>query len=121
MCRNANVDCEAGRRLGCQTYCCRLLVRLDPDEREPTARGQVPKGFVDKDIDGYCVNFDRATQLCRIWAQRPRVCREYDCNSDSLLQVAMRHEFGNIVQLVKAASCAYIPQETYVHVPHRQD
>jgi Fe-S-cluster containining protein len=120
MCIAADVDCEAGRRLGCQTFCCRLLVRLDRDERELARGGQPPKGFMDKDEHGYCVNFDRATHLCRIWAKRPRVCREYDCNGDFLLQVAMRREFRNIVELVKAAACDYIPQETYIHVPRHQ-
>ncbi len=24
----ASVDCAKGREMGCQTYCCRLLVRL---------------------------------------------------------------------------------------------
>jgi uncharacterized protein len=117
MCEDANVDCDAGRRLGCQTFCCRLLVRLDPDEREPGSSLQPPKGFVDKDAEGYCVHFDRATRLCRIWARRPRVCRAYDCNADFLLQVALRREFRNIVQLVTAAAEEYVPRESYVHVP----
>jgi len=43
-----NVDCDAGMRLGCQTYCCRLLVRLDPEEREICDGSTTAKGYVDK-------------------------------------------------------------------------
>lgn len=112
-----DVDCAAGRTLGCQTYCCRLLVRLDPDERKSTVDGQTPKGYVDKTPDGYCVNFDRQTNLCSIWHDRPRACRAYSCHGELLLQVALRHEFKNIVELVKLASTAYIPQESYITIP----
>jgi len=110
----ANVDCDAGRRQGCRTFCCRLLVRLAPDERSDDG-----KGFVDKDADGLCVHLDRDSYLCRIWAQRPKVCREYDCNSDDLLQVALRQGFRTIVDLAQAATRMYLPREQYLRVPHR--
>jgi len=109
----ANVDCDAGRRQGCRTYCCRLLVRLAPDERTDD------RGFVDKDPDGLCVHLDRANYLCRIWAQRPKVCREYDCNGDELLQVALRQDFRTIVDLAKAATRMYLPREQFLRVPLR--
>jgi len=113
----ASVDCEAGRKLGCQTYCCRLLVRLDPEEREIGDGTQTPKGYRDKSADGYCIDFDRQTYLCKTWHERPRACRDYSCHGELLLQVAMRHEFKNIVELVKLASTAYIPLETYITIP----
>ena len=112
-----DVDCEAGRKLGCQTFCCRLLVRLDPDERIVCSDGATPKGFIEKSADGYCVNLDRGTHLCRIWAERSRTCRGYDCNSDFLLQVAVRNKFNNIAELAKMAATAYIPKETYIQIP----
>jgi hypothetical protein len=114
----SDVDCNAGRQLGCQSYCCRLLVRLDPDERVPGTHSEPAKGFVDKTPDGYCVNFDRENHLCAIWRARPRVCREYTCNSDELLQIAVRQNFRTIVDLVKAVTQAYIPRENYVRVPY---
>lgn len=113
----SDVNCEAGRRLGCETYCCRLLVRLDPDEREPTTDGSVAKGYVDKHENGDCIHLDTEKLLCRIWHKRPRVCREYECNSDFLLQVAIRNGFTSIGRLVKDASNAFIPKETYIEVP----
>jgi hypothetical protein len=112
-----NVDCVAGRELGCQTYCCRLLVRLDPDERARGDGTQTPKGYVNKAEDGYCINFDRKTHFCKIWHERPRACRAYSCNGELLLQVAIRHEFKNVVELVKLAATVYIPEETFVTIP----
>lgn len=116
-----DVDCAAGRALGCQTYCCRLLVRLEPDERESGDGTQAAKGYVDKTPDGYCINFDRQTNLCSKWHDRPRACREYSCHGELLLQVALRHEFKNIVELVKLAATAYIPQESYITIPPISD
>lgn len=112
-----NVDCQAGMKLGCQTYCCRLLVRLEPEERVEAEGGNTLKGYVDKDEAGYCINFDRQTKLCKNWHERPRACREYSCNGELLLQIALRHEFKNIVELVKLAASEYIPLECYISVP----
>jgi len=116
---DADIDCETGRALGCQTFCCRLLVRLDPDEREPSRDGLPPKGFVDKDLeDGLCIHLDRENHHCRIWAKRPRVCREYHCNDDEMLQAALKlRNFKNIVELAKAAVHLNVPRECYVRVP----
>lgn len=118
MC-DADIDCDAGRALGCQTFCCRLLVRLDPDEREPGQNGLPPKGFVDKDLeDGLCIHLDRDNRRCRIWARRPRICREYHCNDDAMLQAALKlGTFRNIVELAKAAGHLNVPLENYVRVP----
>lgn len=87
---------------------------FDANEREGVAAG-----FVEKDADGYCINLDRGTYLCRIWARRSRVCRGYDCNSDFLLQVAVRNKFANIAELVRLAAVAYIQKEIYIRVPPR--
>lgn len=115
--RNVFVDCDAGRKLGCQTFCCRLLVRLKPHEMGESRDGLPAKGYVDKDPDGMCAHMDRNTWKCKIWEDRPQTCREYSCNDDFLLQVAVREEFANVVDLVDKASTAYIPIETYVKVP----
>lgn len=111
------IDCEAGRRLGCRTFCCRLLVRLEEGEREPGVDGAVAKGFVDKAPDGLCIHFDRDTHRCSIWEKRPRVCREYDCNHDYLLQAAIRLGVTNIVQLSRDAQKLRIAMENCVKVP----
>lgn len=111
------IDCDAGRRLGCNTFCCRLLVRYDADERPPAPPGETAKGCVDKAPDGLCVNLDRSTHRCAIWDRRPRVCREYDCNTDYLLQVALRVGVTNIVQLSRDAIAMTIAPEDWLSVP----
>ena len=115
--QQSNVDCDEGRRLGCATFCCRLLVRLDPEEREPSTNDLPAKGFVDKDEQGNCIHLDLEKGWCRIWENRPRVCREYECNSDYLLQVALRHGFKSIGQLAKSAMAAQIPKQSFIQVP----
>lgn len=111
------VDCDAGRRLGCGTFCCRLLVRLKPHEMRPGEDGLPAKGFVDKTPDGLCVHMDAESGRCGIWEERPETCREYTCNDDFMLQVAVREEFANIADLALKAASAYIPKETYIQVP----
>ena len=121
MSKTCGVDCEQGRLLGCKTYCCRLLVRLSPDEMETPENGQVAKGFVDKDVDGYCIHFDREKFLCGIWMRRPEVCRTYDCNHDRLLQVAIKKTFRNLVDLVNLAGALDLSQEEAVRVPYTDE
>ena len=118
---NPDVNCDAGRLLGCGTYCCRLLVRLDPDEQDPGDGTTPPKGFVDKDKDGYCIHFDRDSELCRNWKNRPRVCREYSCNGDVLLQAAIKTSFKSLPELVRNAAMLYLPKELYISVPCHSD
>jgi len=114
---DAIIDCDMGRRLGCNTYCCRLIVRYYADERPPSVDGSTPKGCVDKGPDGLCIHLDRASGRCGIWEARPRVCREYDCNTDYLLQVAVRVGVKNIVQLSRDALGLQIPREDWVRIP----
>lgn len=112
------IDCEAGRAMGCKTFCCYLLVRLQPHEMVIPEDGSTAKGYVDKDPDGTCVNLDRETFGCKIWATRPHTCRVYECNSDFLLQVVLTQGFdGRIADLAKRAGNAFIPQETFKKVP----
>ncbi len=92
------LNCDEGRRRGCGTFCCRLLVRLSPEE-------QVQRGgarFVDKDDDGHCIHFDAAANRCTDWDNRPAVCREYDCNDDPLLPIVLRDGFTTLTALVTA-------------------
>jgi Fe-S-cluster containining protein len=107
----ALIDCQAGRELGCATFCCRLHVRLNEAER---ARFE-GAGTLEKNEDGLCTYIDKNTFRCTIWDQRPGVCREYTCNDDSLLQVVIREGFTNLKTLV--TSQIFIPKEIYVYVP----
>jgi hypothetical protein len=98
-----------------------LLVRLDPDEMDYSDGSSVAKGYVDKTPDGNCIHFDTETKLCRIWKNRPRVCREYECNSDFLLQVAVRKGFTSIGKLAKDSLKIFVPKETYIRIPLLED
>lgn len=105
------VDCEAGRRLGCRTFCCRLLVRLQAHERDPGS----PKSCVDKAPDGLCLHIDRATFRCAVWEGAPAICRAYDCSTDPLLQIVLREGFSSLVQLV--GSRRVVPKEEWITIP----
>ena len=102
--RDAGVvlDCDTGRRMGCATYCCRLIVRLRPGERDPSDPRE-EKSCVDKDPkSGLCIHLDDETHRCGIWAERPSACREFDCNADYRLQVVLEQRITSIVQLFLA-------------------
>lgn len=104
--REVLVDCDAGRRRGCSTFCCRLLVRLTSEELEKRSIPGVEPGMssVPKNPDGLCIHLDETTHRCRIWSDRPRVCRGYDCAKDELLPVVLKYGFHSLVQLVTLAS-----------------
>lgn len=112
-----SVNCDAGRELGCSTFCCRLIVRLAPGEHDPGNEGRSDKHCVDKDQkSGWCVHLDPTTQDCRVWSRRPRVCREYDCNMDPLLQIVLEHGFVDLTTLVKSRRATASPER---RVPYR--
>jgi Fe-S-cluster containining protein len=98
-----------------------MLVRLQENEMEPTDDGSPAKGYVDKDPEGYCVHIERDSGFCNNWEKRPKVCREYECNSDFMLQVVLREGFVNIAELAKASVRVFIPKETYRFVPTLDD
>jgi uncharacterized protein len=99
-----SLDCDAGRRLGCHSYCCRLLVRLDPGERDPTEPHNSGKRFIDKHPDsGRCIHQVADSGLCGIYERRPRVCRDYDCNHDRMLTVVLRDGCSSIVETSRKA------------------
>jgi uncharacterized protein len=113
------VDCETGRKLGCATFCCKLLVRLDEDEREPSVNGLPSPGYVAKDEKGNCIHIDPETGWCTNWENRPRVCRAYDCNSDPLLQIVLRDGFCSLARLVTTPEPAGLPKVTVPYMSRK--
>jgi uncharacterized protein len=98
------LDCDRGRRLGCATFCCSLIVRLEPGERDPTMPDAFRKSCIDKDPDtGVCIHLDEDHRCCGIYADRPRLCQRYDCRTDPLLPVVLEHGFQSLMQLVSRA------------------
>ncbi len=111
------LNCDAGRTMGCRTYCCRLLVRLTEDEAQQLYPDRPSARFLEKADDELCLYLDRETYRCGIWDKRPEVCRSFDCNTDFLLQVAIKEQFESIVDLAKKAQRIYLPRHLWVKVP----
>ena len=98
---NRPLDCDEGRRLGCGTYCCSLIVRLAPGERDPGGQGRGRKHCVDKDPEtGRCIYLDDDRAGCTVYEHRPHLCREYDCRTDPLLRVVLMEGFHSLTRLV---------------------
>ncbi len=81
---HAPIDC-ADRLAICHAACCRLrvpLTRQDVDEgvvrwdrEQPYLNEQRP--------DGWCVHCATDDRRCAIYAQRPGLCRTFDCRDDA--------------------------------------
>jgi len=73
----------------CQACCCRLEVMLISDTG-------VPKEYITTDQwggevmarldDGWCSALDRATLMCKIYENRPWVCREFEMASPECIE-----------------------------------
>ncbi len=114
------VTCERGREIGCQTYCCMLIVRLTKEEAKELYPNDPNRLSVDKNPQtGYCEFLDVNSKRCTIFERRPKVCREYTCKGDKFLQVAIKQPIESIAELSKRASKTFIPIETYIEIPER--
>lgn len=116
------LDCDRGRELGCKSFCCRLLVRLKDHEMtkvDPVTNRR--KGFVDKNKSGRCIYQDGETGLCTNWENRPSICREYDCNSDDLLQFVIRSKGQRITDWARESVTVTIAKENYIFIPYTGD
>jgi len=113
------IDCDAGRKLGCKSFCCRLLVRLEEHERhEVDPETMRLKGFVSKKQNGKCTFQDDETGLCNNWNNRPKICRQFDCNFDKLLQVVIRSKGNSIADWMKESVAETIDKKDYQYVPY---
>jgi len=76
----SDIDCDQGEHsvVRCSAA---AAGRLEPDERMPAENGW-RKRLHGQGSDGYCIHFDRERGICRIWEQRPKICRSYSCNTD---------------------------------------
>jgi hypothetical protein len=69
----------------CQARCCTFTFPLstaDLDEGVLRWDYGKPYSIRQRASDGYCVHNDPASHGCSVHAQRPRVCRVYDCRDD---------------------------------------
>jgi Fe-S-cluster containining protein len=86
--QNVEIDC-ANRIPLCQARCCTFkyfLTKQDLDEGH--ARWDYGNPYwIKQQADGYCVHSDVQTRECTIHAQRPHVCRVYDCRNDKRIWI----------------------------------
>lgn len=78
------VDCEA-RLPVCKAVCCRMQFALSAEEIESgPMRWDLGRPYLNRrGTDGYCHQNDPGTRCCRVYDQRPAVCRRYSCAGDS--------------------------------------
>lgn len=73
---NHDVSCST-----CQANCCRLEVLLITDTGVPEKYIKVDEWggmTMDRLEDGWCAALDRSSMLCRIYENRPFICREFE-------------------------------------------
>jgi len=80
-----HIDCES-RYGDCGGACCvHFNVQLTLDEiHSGNFQWDVGDPYrLERGPDGHCINLDLDTLRCRVWKDRPTVCRQYSCQTDS--------------------------------------
>ena len=82
--RGVEVDCDARMHI-CKAVCCKLKFPLSCEEVDSgTVKWDIGHPYVIRhESTGYCTHNDTATGGCRIYEDRPAVCRRYSCAGDS--------------------------------------
>lgn len=82
--KSLDIDCAARAHL-CKAACCRLDFTLSKqDLAEGVVRWDVGRPYrIRQREDGWCGHCDATTKACGVHAQRPLVCRQYDCRKDA--------------------------------------
>jgi Fe-S-cluster containining protein len=78
-----DIDCASLLHL-CQARCCSFKVRLSKsDVRSGALEWDIREPYVlSRGPDGYCAYIDRGSGGCTCYAERPAICRTYDCRKD---------------------------------------
>jgi Fe-S-cluster containining protein len=78
------VDCASRVHL-CRARCCTFDFYLtEQDLDEGIVRWDYGRPYwIQKQTDGYCLHCELGSLRCRIHANRPYVCRAYDCRDDT--------------------------------------
>lgn len=78
------VDCN-----GCESSCCRIVIFwLDNKDHADWAKHHGISVLYSKKLDKYAAKLDIECQelsdnKCKIYKDRPKMCREYDCNKQT--------------------------------------
>ncbi len=105
----AEIDC-ADRLHLCRAACCRLRFALsEQDVTDGTVQWTLSEPYLNRqEEDGYCAHNDPATRGCGIYADRPAVCRSYDCRDDPRIWLDFD---GRVVNPDLAAATSERPQQ----------
>lgn len=74
----------------CEARCCRLSFALSTEDLdEGVIRWDYGQPYLirQRKTDAYCVHNDPQSHACTVHAQRPRVCRRYDCRKDARIWI----------------------------------
>jgi hypothetical protein len=84
----AEIDCHNRVHL-CHARCCTFNFFLTAqDLDEGVARWDYGNPYwIKRREDGYCVHCDPSSRACTIHAQRPHICRVYDCRQDKRIWI----------------------------------
>lgn len=72
----------------CHACCCRLQAMLFGDPEVPdhlTVTDECGVRSMAREDDGWCSALDRRTMTCRIYQQRPWICREFEMGKEECL------------------------------------
>lgn len=86
---NTTTDPAAITCATCEACCCRLEVLLLAGDDIPlrlTAENPWGGQVMARLEDGWCAALDRSTMLCRIYGQRPGICRDYQAGEPDCLE-----------------------------------
>lgn len=89
---SVEIDCE-NRLALCRGACCRLSFALTvQDLEEGRVKWDLGRPYMIRhDEDGYCHHVERTSKSCGIYANRPVVCRAYDCRKDKRIWEDFEH------------------------------
>jgi len=80
----------------CEACCCRLEVLLITDTGVPERFTEIDRWggeTMARLDDGWCAALDRNTMMCRIYQNRPLICREFEMgDSDCLVERAANYQ-----------------------------
>jgi Fe-S-cluster containining protein len=74
----------------CEARCCKLSFALSTEDLdEGVIRWDYGQPYLirQRASDAYCVHNDPQSHGCTVHAQRPRVCRRYDCRKDARIWI----------------------------------
>ena len=101
------IDCEARIPL-CKGRCCALTFSLAfQDLDEGIVRWDYSKPYkIRQRADGYCVHNDPETRGCGVYANRPAICRSYDCRQDKRIWLDFENRIPTPLDTVPAENLA---------------